>query len=85
MRKLKINTDETPAKNKIIPYSDKKINVKVPPIYSVLNPDTNSDSPSEKSKGERFVSAKQQNNHNNVIGKQQRNPLINPLWSLDLR
>lgn len=30
-----------------------------PPIYSTLNPDTNSDSPSAKSKGLRFVSAKQ--------------------------
>jgi len=44
--------------NKILVYSAIKIKVKVPPLYSVLNPDTNSDSPSAKSKGERFVSAR---------------------------
>lgn len=45
--------------NKIIlMYSAKKIIAKSPPIYSTLNPDTSSDSPSAKSKGLRFVSAK---------------------------
>jgi len=39
-----------------------------PPLYSVLNPDTSSDSPSEKSKGVRFVSAKQIPNHNTIKG-----------------
>ena len=39
-------------------YSAIKINAKVPELYSVLNPDTNSDSPSARSKGVRFVSAK---------------------------
>jgi len=39
-------------------YSAIKIKAKVPPLYSVLNPETNSDSPSEKSKGVRFVSAR---------------------------
>jgi len=39
-------------------YSLIKINEKKPPPYSVLKPETNSDSPSEKSKGERFLSAK---------------------------
>ena len=43
-----------------------KINVKVPALYSVLNPDTSSDSPSAKSKGVRFVSAK-------VVANQVRN------------
>ena len=38
-------------------YSLKKIKEKKPPPYSVLNPETNSDSPSAKSKGERFDSA----------------------------
>ena len=38
-------------------YSDRKIREKLNELYSVLNPDTNSDSPSEKSKGDRFVSA----------------------------
>jgi len=35
-----------------------KIKAKVAPLYSVLNPETNSDSPSAKSKGVRLVSAK---------------------------
>lgn len=43
----------------ILIYSDKKIIANHPPIYSTLNPDTNSDSPSAKSKGLRLVSAKQ--------------------------
>ncbi|ONI56937.1 hypothetical protein N499_1364 [Wolbachia pipientis wVitA] len=41
----------------IIPYSAIKIKANLPLIYSVLNPDTNSDSPSAKSKGVRFNSA----------------------------
>lgn len=50
---MKIN-----LKNRILEYSDKKIKANLPPLYSVLNPDTNSDSPSAKSKGARLVSAK---------------------------
>ena len=42
---------------KIIPYSDIKIRANPPAPYSTLNPETNSDSPSEKSNGVRFVSA----------------------------
>lgn len=44
-------------KNKIIPYSliNKIANKNL--LYSMLNPETSSDSPSEKSKGVRFVSA----------------------------
>ena len=40
------------------PYSVIKIKENKPPLYSVLNPDTNSDSPSEKSNGVRLDSAK---------------------------
>merc|ERR1712026_608853 len=43
--------------NKIDIYSDKIIITKRDDLYSVLNPLTSSDSPSEKSNGERFVSA----------------------------
>lgn len=39
-------------------YSAMKIRAKGPLLYSVLNPETNSDSPSAKSNGVRFVSAK---------------------------
>jgi hypothetical protein len=44
-------------KNKTIPYSPTKISANSPLEYSVLNPDTSSDSPSEKSKGARLHSA----------------------------
>jgi len=46
-------------KKRIEEYSLIKIKEKKPLPYSVLNPETNSDSPSEKSKGERLDSAKQ--------------------------
>ena len=44
-------------RNIIIPYSLMKMNANNPPPYSMLNPDTISDSPSAKSKGVRFASA----------------------------
>lgn len=40
-----------------------------PPAYSTLNPDTSSDSPSVKSNGARFVSAKVEINHIIAIGQ----------------
>ena len=43
--------------NMILRYSDIKIKANRPLAYSVLNPETNSLSPSAKSKGARFVSA----------------------------
>jgi hypothetical protein len=45
----------------IIPYSQMKIRENNPPLYSTLNPETNSLSPSEKSKGVRLLSARQTN------------------------
>jgi hypothetical protein len=48
---------------KILAYSAMKINANRPPLYSTLNPDTSSDSPSAKSKGVRFVSARLVINH----------------------
>jgi hypothetical protein len=47
---------------KSIEYSDKKIKAKNAPEYSVLKPDTSSDSLSLKSKGARWVSARVQIN-----------------------
>ena len=47
----------------ILEYSARKIRAKLPPLYSTLNPETSSDSPSAKSKGERLVSARQMINH----------------------
>jgi len=43
---------------KMLVYSAIKIMAKVPLLYSVLNPETSSDSPSAKSKGVRLVSAR---------------------------
>lgn len=54
-------------RKKIMAYSAIKIKANPPDPYSTLNPDTNSDSPSEKSKGVRLVSAKQEITHNKII------------------
>jgi len=54
--------------NKILAYSAKKIKANPPLLYSTLNPETNSDSPSAKSKGVRLVSAKQLLNHTKANG-----------------
>lgn len=55
--------------NKIFVYSAIKINANRPLPYSVLNPETSSDSPSAKSNGVRFVSANVVVNHIINIGK----------------
>lgn len=47
----------------IFAYSARKKRAKGPPAYSTLNPDTNSDSPSVRSKGARLVSANVEINH----------------------
>lgn len=44
-------------------YSAIKISANRPALYSTLNPETSSDSPSAKSNGVRFVSAKFVMNH----------------------
>merc|ERR1712024_161247 len=49
--------------SKILAYSAKKIRTKPTEEYSMLNPETSSDSPSEKSKGVRLVSANNITNH----------------------
>jgi hypothetical protein len=43
---------------KMLVYSAIKIRANLPALNSTLNPETNSDSPSERSKGVRFVSAR---------------------------
>jgi len=55
---------------RILAYSAKKIKAKPPPPYSTLKPETSSDSPSAKSKGVRFVSAKQEINQINDKGRE---------------
>jgi hypothetical protein len=56
----------------ILAYSAIKIKAKLPLLYSILNPDTSSDSPSAKSKGVRFVSAKVVINQVTNIGNMTR-------------
>jgi hypothetical protein len=53
---------------KIFAYSAIKISAKVDLLYSVLNPDTSSDSPSARSNGVRLVSARLVINHISVMG-----------------
>jgi len=53
----------------ILAYSAIKIRANEPLLYSVLNPDTSSDSPSAKSNGVRFVSASVVVNHVKARGK----------------
>jgi hypothetical protein len=53
---------------KMFAYSAIKIKAKLPLLYSTLNPETNSDSPSAKSKGVRFVSARREINQR-IINK----------------
>ena len=43
---------------RIFEYSARKNRANIPPEYSTLNPDTSSDSPSGRSNGARFVSAR---------------------------
>lgn len=43
--------------NIILAYSAKKINTNFLFLYSILNPETSSDSPSDKSNGVRLISA----------------------------
>lgn len=52
----------------ILAYSAIKIRANLPLLYSTLNPDTNSDSPSAKSKGVRLVSARVVINHVKNMG-----------------
>lgn len=63
--------------NIILEYSARKIKANPPLLYSTLNPETNSDSPSAKSKGVRFVSANIDVNNNlnkgNLIKINQQN------------
>jgi len=53
-------------------YSARKIMTKGTELNSVLKPLTSSDSPSEKSKGERFVSARVETNSINISRNMKR-------------
>merc|ERR1712059_29831 len=65
-------------KNKILAYSAIKIIANPNLPYSILKPETNSDSPSAKSKGVRLVSATQEINNIIATGKNNKNINIIP-------
>jgi hypothetical protein len=54
---------------RMLAYSAIKIRANIPALYSTLNPETSSDSPSAKSNGVRFVSARLVINHRVARGK----------------
>lgn len=54
---------------KILEYSARKNRAKGPPAYSILNPETNSDSPSVRSNGARLVSARVEMYHIRARGQ----------------
>lgn len=54
---------------KIFEYSARKNSANCPAAYSTLKPDTSSDSPSVRSKGARFVSARVEMNHIIISGQ----------------
>lgn len=72
IKKLKIEKKSTLVIRLIIiifKYSLIKIKANIPALYSVLKPDTSSLSPSLKSKGVRFVSARQLTNQRTEKGR----------------
>lgn len=66
--------------NRMFMYSAIKIKANVLLLYSVLNPDTSSDSPSAKSNGVRFVSARDEMNHIAISGMNRI--IIDDFWSI---
>lgn len=66
--------------NKIFIYSATKRSAKPPPPYSTLNPETSSDSPSAKSKGARFVSARVVINQRITVGNKINK---NQIWGIE--
>ena len=65
-RSLNVEKNKTPESilmNRIFVYSAINKRANPPALYSILNPDTSSDSPSDRSKGVRLVSARVEINH----------------------
>ena len=54
---------------RMLAYSARKNRANGPPAYSTLNPETSSDSPSVKSNGARFVSARVEMYHMAASGQ----------------
>ena len=64
---IKISAESILIK-RMLRYSAMKRKANLVPPYSTLKPETNSDSPSAKSKGARLVSAKVVMNHKKTVG-----------------
>lgn len=56
----------------MLAYSAKKNRANGPAAYSTLNPETSSDSPSVRSNGARFVSARVEMNHIMARGQEEK-------------
>lgn len=75
--------------NKMLAYSARKNRAKGPPAYSTLKPETSSDSPSVRSKGARFVSARVEiyhiaaRGHAGIINQMLSWAILN-VWSVKL-
>ncbi|MGI9548723.1 MAG: hypothetical protein ACR2M7_01905 [Bdellovibrionales bacterium] len=69
--------DDNKETHKIFMYSAIKIIANGPDPYSVLNPETNSDSPSARSNGVRFVSASRVIIHTKKIAGMTENKKLN--------
>jgi hypothetical protein len=67
----------------ILVYSAIKIRANRPLLYSTLKPETNSDSPSAKSKGVRLVSARFVINHKIAIAGSKR--AIGLVWVMEIK
>ena len=65
--------------NRIFAYSAMKIRANPPLPYSILNPETSSDSPSAKSNGARLVSAMHDTNQTKAIGDKRNTNQTNSL------
>jgi len=74
----------TADKKKIDPYSAIKINANPTLPYSILNPDTSSDSPSAKSKGVRLASANLINTHRPVARQHKKNLIIPKFTNMNI-
>jgi len=92
---MSINRGQVPVKidtvrsliNRMFIYSAMKISANIPALYSTLKPDTSSDSPSAKSNGVRFVSARFVMNHiinNGAIISTSQDSCFIMLISIDL-
>lgn len=68
----------------MLPYSDRNKQANSKAENSTLNPETNSLSPSAKSKGARLVSAKHEVNHIKNIGNK-RKKYLNDLSKKDIK